>query len=188
MINHSRNFQLPRLGLITCLAGVLAGCASTSAYVPSVRPGAQLEVRQTLEVPFGSARVYLQGGRVVARESLDHWAVYCSVQTRPIREVGETQMKVEPGRFDIYEVRQFNDINRTGRVYTAALGAGFDEWPAFIVFQVELRLRSAEQPDVRALFCAKNSNLSFGYGSAARYPNRAEIGTAVGDLIEIRSP
>lgn len=188
MIKYLPIIPLRRFGLVTCLAGVLAGCASTSAYMPSVRPGAQIEVRQTLEVPYGSARVHLQGGRVVARESLDHWAVYCSVQTRPIREAGEIQMKVEPGRFDVYEVRQFNDINRTGRVYTAAMGGGFEEWPAFIVFQTEMRLRSELQPGVRALFCAKNGDLSYAHGATARYPNRAEIGAAVGDLIAIGTP
>lgn len=188
MIVHSRRLPLRRLGLVTCLAGVLAGCASTSAYSPSVRPGTQLEIRQTLEVPYGSARVFIQGGRVVDRANLNHWAVYCSLQTRPIREAGETQMKVQPGRFDVYEVRQFNDINRTGRVYTAVMGGGFEEWPAFIVFQVEMRLRSATQPDVRALFCAKNGDLSYGYGAISRYPSQTEIGAAVGDLIEISPP
>lgn len=188
MNNHTRRLPLHRLGLAACLAGVLAGCASTPAYSPSVPPGTQLEVRQSLDVPYGSARVFLQGGRVLARGNLDHWSVYCSVQTRPIREAGESQTKIEPGRFEVYEVRQFNDINRIGRVYTAAMGGGFEEWPAFIVFQVEMRLRSDMQPAVRALFCAKNGDLSYGYNAASSYPKLAEIRAALGDMMELVTP
>lgn len=188
MINRSIRILPSRIGLFACLSVFLAGCASTSAYSPSVRPGTQLEIKQTLEVPYGSARVFIQGGRVVERADLNHWVVYCSVQTRPIREAGEAQMKVEPGRFDVYEVRQFNDINRTGRVYTAAFRGGFEEWPAFIIFQVEMRLRSERQPAVRALFCAKNGDTTYGYNVARSYPNAAEIGAAVGDLMELVTP
>ena len=185
MIPHSKQSSLRLTGLVIGLSGIIAGCASTSYRTPSVAPGSVLEIRETLEVPYGNARVFIQGGRAIARRNIDHWAVYCSVQTRPIREVGETQMKVEPGRFEVYEVRQFNDINRTPRVYTAALSGGFEEWPAHIVFQVEMRVRSAEQPAVRALFCAKNSDLSYGFNAAGYYPTLPEIRNAVGDLMEI---
>lgn len=181
-------FNLRLIGAIVGLAGIMAGCASTSYRMPMVPPGATLEIRQTLEVPYGSARVFIQGGRVITEENINHWAVYCSVQTRPIRQAGQTQTKVEPGRFDIYEVRQFNDINRTGRVYTAALMSGFDEWPAFIIFQVEMRLKSVEQPAVRALFCAKNGDLMYGYSAVSRYPNLAEIRATLGDLADIVTP
>lgn len=187
MILQKEELSLSRIGSIVVLALVVAGCAATPRGPVSVPPGSQLEIRQTLEVPYGSARVFIQGGRVVAQGNLDPWSVYCSVQTRPIREAGEAQTRVEPGRFEVYEVRQFNDINRTGRVYTAAL-ASLEEWPAYVVFQVEMRVRSAEQPAVRALICAKGGSLSYGFNVGAYYPKLSEIRAAIGDLVKIVTP
>ncbi len=184
MIFRLPRFSLRRIGSTLAISGVLAGCAATPYRLPSVPPGSVVEVNQTLEVPYGSARVFMQNGRVIARGDIDYWAVYCSLQTRPVRESGEAQMKVEPGKFEVYEVRLFNDRNRVGRVYTAARGSRFD-WPAFIIHQAEMRLRAADQPGVRALICAKNGDLVQRFERAAYYPSLAEIWAAVGGLIDI---
>ncbi len=51
-----------------------------------------------------------------------------------------------------------------------------------------MRLKSAEQPGVRALFCAKHATVYGPLFPTRLYPTLAEIRIALGDAIEIETP
>ena len=177
-------------GAIKCvsilgLAAVLGACASSNPrYVPSVPPGSAVEVKESLQIPDGRARVFIQNGAVVSQNAVDIFSVYCAVSMNKLHQSGEPPLVVEPERFRITEVRQYNSINRAHRVYVANSGGNF-EYPANVVYYVDMRLQAENPSDVRALICMKHNNPAGFYDARIYYPSLAEIDATLGDVIEI---
>ncbi len=170
---------------IVGLTVALVACASSNPrYVPSVKPGSAVEIKQSLQIPDGRARVYIQNGAVVSQNAIDIFAVYCGVSMNKLHQSGEPPLVVEPESFRITEVRQYSSINRAHRVYVANAGGNF-EYPANVVYYVDMRLKAEAPSDVRALICMKHNNPSGFYDARIYYPSQAEIDVALGDLIEI---
>ena len=93
---------------------------------------------------------------------------------------GEPVLTVSPGRFDVRQVRQSNDRFNDSIILVAStrrLGGGL---PSNTFFTLEMRLRSSEQPDVRSLFCVKESG-----DRGVHYPTYDEIEIALGDAVTI---
>ncbi|MCH7882611.1 MAG: hypothetical protein IIB69_13790 [Proteobacteria bacterium] len=165
---------------ILLAAGILVagGCAVT----PSINPVSIVQVNQPLEIPNRKARVYIQNGDVTAKRDLDPWNIYCSVLMQNVHTAGEPKLTVSPGQFEIIKVREYDEHQYFPGNFVASLL----EWhniPPIVIFTVEMRLKSPEQPGVRALICAKQVE---SYGR--HYPTLAEIKTALGNAIEIKTP
>lgn len=182
-------YLAPKIKTVIVLAGMVVGGCATSGYHgrPSVDPAALVQINQALQIPSGRARVYLQDGAPIEQERPSIWRVYCSVLMQQVHRPGEPPLVVSPGRFEISQVREYNDVSHVPRVYVAGLSS-FSEWPINVVYSVEMRLRSAEKPGVRALICSKHSGVNMSLDRNTYYPNLAEIRAALGDLITIVTP
>jgi len=170
---------------------VISGCGASfknNMVRPSVSPVAIVQVNQQLEIPNRKARVYIQDGAVTTWRKKDEWSTYCSVLMRQKRASGEPKQSVSPGQFEIIKVIEYDDYLGSRRTYVASLGwiidAKMERRPVHVVFGLEMRLSSAEQPGVRALICEKRSNNVGLYN----YPTLEEIRIALGNTIEIKTP
>ena len=173
-----------------CLFAIaaLGSCATSSqgrGAIPAVNPAAVVQINRELQIPSGKARVYLQDGATLSRQSPDIWKPYCSVLMQSVHVPGEPLLKVMPDRFEIKQVREYNDLRYWPRIYVASV---FDEWPINVIYSVEMRLDSPRQPGVRALICAKHSGTNMSWDSRSYYPDLTEIRSALGDVIEIIEP
>jgi hypothetical protein len=167
------------LGVLVTLITACAGSYDYSQRV-AVLPLSVVQVNTQLEIPAGEARVYIQFGKVIAkRGGLDRFLTYCSVLMQNLHVPGEPLLTVSPGLFEVREVRQYNDGYSDSRILVASamwMGNG----RSVIFYTLEMRLRSTDQPDVRALFCVKESDLP-----GRQYPTFEEIKIALGDVVTI---
>ena len=70
------------------------------------------------------------------------------------------------------------------RLFFASRGQDHD-FPAVVLFEVEMRLKSADQPGVRSLFCAKQANVMGPLFLTNQYPTLTEIRNTLANAIEI---
>ncbi len=169
----------------------LTGCASASYSMtskrPAVKPGSYVQIHHEYQVPDEFARVYFRNGKQTAEGNVDRFTPYCYILMHDIRQAGQPQQTIFPGRFYVPRVIESNDLQGGRRTYVASLGMGifgFDDGPSNVNYMLEMRLDSSEQPGVRALICIKNADDYID----RRYPNLSEIKTALGDLVTIEPP
>jgi hypothetical protein len=144
--------------IITLLS--LAACASPQKYGPdsphyAYPGGARFILNHPLEVEPGSATVRLQFGKIVARNAVQEVEPHCIFEVNSVRDMGQ---QIQPDSFDITAVRRSVTTFSGMPAYFAAMRAGFDRdgGPSHIYYKTEFRLRSARQPDVRAMTCQSN--------------------------------
>jgi len=162
---------------------LVSGCASLSSRYPtppSVNTDFIVQINQQFEIPNGNARVYIQNGATTTMRDIDKWSTYCSVLMQDLHKAGEPKITVSPGQFEIIRVRKYDDNYSSGSI--GSLGRFTYDRPANVKFEVEMRLKSTEQPGVRALICAKRVD-----DRGLHHPTLAEIRTALGNAIEIKA-
>ena len=172
--------------IIMTVAGMAlaSGCASLSSRYPtppSVNTDFIVQINRLFEIPNKKARVYIQDGATTTMRDIDKWSTYCSVLMQDLHKAGEPTMTLSPGQFEIIKVRKYDDTYFPGS--SGSLGGITYERPTNVIFEVEMRLKSTEQPGVRALICAKRVD---DYG--LHHPTLAEIRIALGNAIEITAP
>ncbi len=168
------------IGVLVTLIGACAGSYNYSERV-AVLPLSVVQINQPLEIPDGEARVYIQFGKVIAkRGGLDRFLTYCSILMQDLHVPGEPLLTVSPGRFDVREVRRYNDRSNSLILVASTLWIG-EGGPSNTFYTLEMRLKSADQPDVRSLFCVKESDL----WPRLQYPTIEEIRIALGDTVTI---
>jgi hypothetical protein len=175
--------SITRTSFAGVLVALIAACAGTSSYSGrvAVLPLSIVQVNTQLEIPAGEARVYIQNGVAIAkRGGLDRFSTYCSVLMQDLHVPGEPLLTVSPGRFEVREVRQSNDRYNDSRILIASTMWVGGSQPSNTFFTLEMRLKSAEQPAVRSLFCVKESSLR-----GSHYPTIEEIRIALGDAVTI---
>ena len=170
---------------VVAVSGIalISGCSVTSSRYssnPPVSSASIVQINQQLEIPNEKARVYIQGGTVTAKRDLDPWSIYCSVLMQKVHRGGEPKLTVTPGQFEIIKVREYKEQQYFPGNFVASIG-GSEYSPPVVIFRLDMRLKLAEQPDVRSLICAKQVE---GYGR--HYPTLAEIKIALGNAIEIK--
>ena len=173
---------ITRVGFISILATLIAACSNYDfSNKIAVLPLSVVQVNTSLEIPAGEARIYIQNGKAIARRSgLDRFSTYCSFLMQDLHVPGEPILTVSPGRFDVREVRQSNDrFNETIILVASTMWVG-EGPPSNTFFTLEMRLRSSEQPNVRSLFCVKESSLR-----GRHYPNIEEIRIAIADAVTL---
>ena len=163
---------------------LFSGCvnlASQYAIKPQVDLASVVQINHRFAIPNQKARVYIQNGVAITKRDIDKWSTHCSVLMQDVHSAGEPKLTVSPGQFEIIKVRKYDDTYFPGS--SGSLGGWAFERPTNVIFEVEMRLKSAEQPGVRALICAKRVD---DYG--LHHPTLAEIRIALGDAIEIKVP
>ncbi len=169
-----------RKGLIAGLIFTV-GYATQSSYntaQASVDPGSLVQINRPLEIPNGKARLYFQNGVEITRRKIEKMTTYCSIRMRDRHKAGEPKIIISPEQIEIIKLRRFNDyVHRRN-----------DNSPTNVIFELEMRLNSTEQPGVMALYCAKQVLVMKMVNTRQYYPNNTEIITALGNAIEIKSP
>ena len=151
--------------LAVLLAATLLGCSAIEATRDPASPffvipeGSVIELHQPLEIRPGTARIWLQRGRVAAGH--DWYAPSCNLEIRTLdRERSQT---VQPGTFLIRRVQQMEERVELPRpdVQLAAVGFGlgfrvgdYDDGGMMGMWRgYHLWLESEEQPDVLRMTC-----------------------------------
>ena len=171
-----------RASFIGILAALITACSSYDySKKIAVLPLSIVQVNTPLEIPAGEARIFIQYGEAIARRrGLDRFSTYCSFLMQDLHVPGESVLTILPGRFEIRQVRQSNDrFNDTINLVASTMWVR-DGHPSNTFYTLEMRLRSTDQPDVRSLFCVKESNLR-----GTHYPSFEEIKIALGDAVTI---
>jgi hypothetical protein len=83
-------------GLISCL--LLAACQQPGSrkgfYTSPLLPGDEVEVLQTITVPVGMARIYLQHGKTMSYGSTNQYAPFCYFL---LRDPLPAEQQIKPG-------------------------------------------------------------------------------------------
>ncbi len=169
---------------------VISGCGASiknNTVRPSVSPAAIVQVNQQLEIPNRKARVYIQDGAVTTWRNKDKWSTYCSVRMKDRHKEGEPKLTISPAQFEIIRVREFNDSLYFPGTFVVPRGISSD-FPLDVIFEVEMRLKSAQQPDVWAMYCARQVTVFSPIFRSSYYPKLADISVALGNTVEIRVP
>ncbi|MCP4874921.1 MAG: hypothetical protein GY896_05510 [Gammaproteobacteria bacterium] len=177
------NPSLALIFLVVFLTGCAGGTYSKTSKRPAVKPGSYVQINHEYQIPNEFARVYFRNGKQTLKGDIDRFTPHCFILMQNIRQAGQPQQIIFPGRFNVTKVIERND-HAFGRTTYAALTFEVFDGPSNVDYQLEMRLSSGEQPGVRALICVKNADDYFD----RRYPNLSEIKIALGDLVTIDAP
>ncbi len=187
---------MPSINLIirslVTLAGIVivSGCGASFNSEP-VQPGVTtalvIQINQTLDIPVGKARVYIQDGIKPALHNVDRLSTYCSVRMKNRHKEGEPNLAISPGQFEIIKVREINDSLYFPATFVMSAGISSD-FPLDVIFEVEMRLKSPQQPDVWAMYCARQTTVYSPIFRSSYYPKLADISVSLGNIVEIREP
>jgi hypothetical protein len=169
-----------RKGLVAGLIFTV-GCATQSTYntaQASVDPGSLVQINRQLEIPNGKARLYFQNGVEITKRNIEKMTTFCSIRMRDRHKAGEPMIIISPEQIEIIKLRRSND-HSGGLIKGEFIN---------VIFELEMRLNSTEQPGVMALYCAKRVMVNNLVNTNQYYPNNTEIITALGNSIEIKSP
>ena len=178
-------------GVVTVTGIVLvSGCGisfKNDPVQPRVTTALVVQVNQNLEIPNRKARVYIQDGIKAALREVDKWSTYCSLRMKDPHNNGAPKLRVLPGQFEIIRVRESNDSPYFSGTFVVARGHSSD-FTLDVIFEVEMRLKSTQQPDVWAMYCARQVTVLSPFFRSSYYPKLADISVALGNTVEIREP
>ncbi len=178
-------------GVVTVTGIVLvSGCGvsfKSGPVQPRVTPALVVQVNQKLDIPNRQARVYIQDGVKAALRDVDKWSTYCSLRMKDRHNEGEPKITISPGQFEIFRVHESNDSQYFPGTFVVSRGISSD-FPLDVIFEVEMRLKSAQQPDVWAMYCARQMTVFSPFFSSSYYPKLSDIRVALGNTVELREP
>lgn len=171
--------------LAACLASLLTGgCAALpegSAGSSLLPAGSTIELHRALDLPAGSARVYVQDGERVRWDDVDWWVPYCSFGLRRTSDEALVET-IEPGVFTTGAESRWIDVaSRPPRgirvASTVALAVGRRPGgPGRYTYHTEIPLHAPAQPQVDDLTCAYDAD------DPERFLTREEIQGTLGEL------
>ncbi|MGD8617221.1 MAG: hypothetical protein PVI91_16410 [Gammaproteobacteria bacterium] len=173
---------------ITLLFSLIVGCQAygpTSGYWSNpLGPGAEIEVKRSIRIPAGLARVYVQYGETLGYAAMDQYAPFCYFLMREPLPMVQT---IRPGMLRIESVSlNETEVRRAlpARVAALMLFAGADgDGRGVIAMQSYMRVASAEQPDVYALVCSG----AFAAPAEAKPIRLHELREVLGPLADVRA-
>lgn len=144
--------------------------------------GASVVLKQTLDVPSGKARVFLQDGRVSS--GFDSYRPHCAFEIKSVQHDG---VAIAPDTFVITRVQDsLQQVVSAEPVRVAALrlaaGVGIDGGSSSYYQGYHFWLSSVAQPDVRRMSCLG----VFAQPYELYPPTVEEIAQALGGIAEIR--
>lgn len=180
--------MMPKLSVIVAMMLVLTACQQTpvrdeASSLSRVGVGSTFVLNESLIVPVGHARVFLQGGEVVAKIQLDRYRPHCNFE---VRSVSDGTLRIEPDTFLVTEVEEdeVEIVSRPSPQRYAALGADSDTGAggvSMISLFVTHWLYSERQPQVMRLTCHGGFDMPF----YARTPSIEEIRRALGKTVTL---
>lgn len=178
--------MMPKMLVIVAMTLVLTACQQApvrdeSSYLSRVAVGSKFVLHESLTVPVGHARVFLQDGKVVDKVRLDRYRPHCNFE---VRSVSDGTLRIEPDTFLVIGVDEDEEeiVSRPQLLRNVVLdsseeGGGI----SMITLYVTHWLFSERQPEVMRLTC--HGGLDFPFD--ARPPGIAEIRQALGKLVTL---
>ena len=181
---QSKNHTIIKLALIFTLVTFLTACVSMASRYPNqpvVAVGSKIQLNINAEIPMEQDRIHVQNQQVLSREAVDIDRVYCSVVMHRYQESNQPKLKIKPDEFTVTRVRLYNDyvfnpvnyVNNDDNYYRP---------PAGLDYRTEIHLKSADQPEIRALFCTLHQII---YEPRGPYPIRSQFEATMGELMEL---
>ena len=87
------NRQLGKVTVVLTLLFFISGCASIKSRYEEqlpVKPGSDIQMNITANIPLNKARVYSQKGRIIGKSYIDSNGVFCSVLMISLQPVSYT--------------------------------------------------------------------------------------------------
>ena len=177
--------------LIPLLALGVAGCTALAPFDPAspywLPPvGSEVDLKQALEVPPQSARVFLQQGKAVAKSGVNQFLPNCNFEVNQVFE--DSSQTIQPDTFRVRRVgRQWEEVVQQVPTQYAALHlarGSVDGGTSPIIHAVHFWLESPRQPEVRRLSCRG----AVDDPPKAKPPTGEEIFQALGDIAKLRVP
>lgn len=146
-----------------------------------ITAGSVVELNQSLEVPAGSTRIFLQHGRVIGKSQLDHYYPNCNFEVRQLdsipRWIRSGEFFVTGVQWGEEQVVEWHGVRITHRFW----GSPFSDDSPSVYRYYHYRLESLDQPNLLRLTCRG--------GLADRHradlPSLQEIRDALGDIASI---
>ena len=173
--------------IVTVIVSSCGASFKSEPVQPGVTTALAVQLNQTLDIPVGKARVYIQDGVKPALHNVDRLSTYCSMRMKDRHKEGEPKLTISPGQFEITKVREINDSLYFPATFVVPRGISSD-FPLDVIFEVEMRLKSPQQPDVWAMYCAKQVTVFSPVFSSSYYPKLPDIRVALGSTVEIKAP
>lgn len=155
--------------LVFLSAVLLSACQTDTSRYPDSSPfkpvpvGSILELHQPITIPADKLAVYLQGGKVRPFSEVDVTRAHCKFQ---LYRLSDRERTVHPDRFRITKVQheETHSVSWPGIQYAAGrVGIGINvrigssggdsDSPSVRAFVTQMRLQSANQPEVFRLSC-----------------------------------
>lgn len=168
-------------GLISCL--LLAACQQPGSrkgfYTSPLLPGDEVEVLQTITVPSGMARIYLQHGKTMSYGSTNQYAPFCYFL---LRDPLPAEQQIKPGVLVVDSVwLDETSVSFERPVRVAAVGMLSSSSYSPIAYQFHIRLRSQQQAPL-TLVCSG----AFETPDTAQPIRLPEVREVLGDFAEVR--
>lgn len=175
-----RYLPLPALLLLPACFAVVQDESSPFYMAP---PGSVVVLHQDLEVPPGTASVYIQRGRVTSRAAYNRYYPHCRFE---VRDVSEQPQIIHAGQFRVEKATRETDFFAgTGITHYARLGMGQGSDGASLEMEVvKMRLHSAAQPEVLRFVCGGVMDFPF----YVKPPSIQEIRGTLGGLVSLELP
>lgn len=181
---QSKNHTIIKLALIFTFVTFLTACVSFASRYPNqpaVAVGSKIRLNISAEIPMEQDRIHVQNQQLLSKEALDIDRVYCSVVMHRYQESNQPKLKIEPDEFTVTRVRLYNDYvfnpinyaNNDDNFYRPSYG---------IDYRTEIHLKSAGQPEIKALFCTNHQLI---YEPVGPYPIRSHFEATMGELMEL---
>lgn len=180
--------MMPKRVMIVALILVMSGCQRApvldeASSFSRVGVGSTFVLNESLLVPTGHARVFFQGGKVVAKVRLDRYRPHCNFE---VRSVSDGSLRIEPDTFLVTEVEEDEEsvVTRPVSPRYAALAGDDDVGGGAVELIspfVHHWLFSERQPEVMRLTCHGGFDFPF----YARTPSVEEIRHALGERVTL---
>ncbi|MCU7845682.1 MAG: hypothetical protein KZQ93_17770 [Candidatus Thiodiazotropha sp. (ex Monitilora ramsayi)] len=177
---------MKRLSMVILIL-VLTACSQQylarddPAYPYNLPPvGSTIVLKQTVTVPAGETRIFLQDGVLKRKSDFDRYKANCSLE---LRKLEERAREIEPDSFMITEVqRVMEQVVQKEVPDTGFMRVGFDNsGKPMVVRGYHLWLGSEKQPGVMRMTCRG----AFDDINRADPPSLEEVRQALGELAEL---
>jgi len=166
----------------------LASCAVSpvtdeSSQFYRLPVGTAVVVNQDLTVPAGNARVFLQRGKVIAKNRLAVYQPHCNFEQRTVSD-GTAVIKADAFKVTAVSVGDDLVVQSHAMVYVSLSMNEDRDGASMINRYVRYSLASPRQPQVMYLTCHGGFQMPF----QAEYPSLIDIRSALGGLVTIQLP
>lgn len=178
--------MMPKLVVFVAASLFLTGCQQGSvrdetSFLSRVGVGSTFVLHESLIVPGGHTRVFLQRGKVVSKVQLNRYHPHCNFE---VRTLSDGSARIEPDTFLVtdVEVDEEEIVSRPDPLrYASFANDNDDGGVSLITLFVRHWLFSERQPEVMRLTCHGAFDVPF----YARTPSIAEIREALGGRVTL---